>query len=121
MPVTMKNVDESKKQMILLSSRQQLDHFMHAFDVFSPSKRLAGVTPIELTVKPNYSPERVIEGVVNAARENGSYVVACFIVGEPRGIFVDETCQVISTGTHWGLLKDFLAKYGIEYEYKEPH
>lgn len=121
MPVTMTKIDESKKQLILLSSRKQLDYFMHAFDVFSSSKRLAGVTKLELTVKPDYSPERVIKEIVNMARENGSYVVACFIVGEPRGIFVDETCQVISTGTHWGLLKDFLSKYGIEYEYKEPY
>ncbi len=109
---------KNRKHAIILAGIKKIDSFMHEADVFESSRRLVSETSVSFEMSKD-NPEEVIKTLIEAAKKADRYVVACFIVGEPRGIYIDKTCQTISTGTHWCLLKDYLAQYGIEYEYKE--
>lgn len=110
-------IKESRKELVLLSYDSKVDNFMHAADVFEPSRRLVSQKVFSFVMNKD-NPESVVENFKKAAEQMGQRVVACFIIGEPRGMFVDTTCQTISTGTHWGLLADFLRGYGIEYTFE---
>lgn len=108
---------DTRRHAIILAGNKKIDGFMHAADVFDKSRRLATETSVSFKMSKD-NPEEVIKTLIEASKQADLHVVACFIVGEPRGVYIDETCQTISTGSHWCLLKDYLAQYGIEYEYK---
>ena len=113
MTYVLKSKEDNRVELVLMAGPRQIDKFMHLFDLFDKTKRVCSPTTFTFKMERD-NPAEVIKNFILAAEKAEYQVVACFIVGESRGIYVDETCKVYSNGKEWGLMSDFLAQYGIE-------
>lgn len=112
-------------QLLAVLCPKQVDDFMHAADLFEPSKRLVEVDRsgrpqhqiFTLTLnhdRPDYP--HLVEVLKNAIVQEGSKrVLACFAPGQP-GAWRDSTCTHVSTGTQFMLLDTLLASLGFSFE-----
>lgn len=102
--------------LVLLSGSRRIDDFMHARDVFESFRALAEPMVFNLKVTKGAKSERIVACAREAAEKHGHRVVAAFIVGVRKGVFVDKSVRVISSGQRWCLLRDFLSAWGVKEE-----
>lgn len=108
--------------LIVVTGPRKLDEYMHAADVFDPSKHLIHVDAkgrptcqrYELTVDPEKFDLTKTIAVLKekAAKDADDRLLACFIPGQTGG-WRDETCLTVSTGRNWCLLEPLLRKWGF--------
>jgi hypothetical protein len=109
--------ERQRLTVVVLAGPKKIDQFIHACDVFEPSKCLATPQGFDVSFKGEATPQvkqKVVEGFRKTAESvDDSRVVAVFIPGDPESAFIDTSVKVISDGHHWTLLSDFLRAYRI--------
>jgi hypothetical protein len=91
--------------VVALAGEKRIDDFMHAADVFEPSKRLVYVYTFK-TISENKN--GLLLKYKKALELSGLKVVAVFELGNLEGAYIDKTVKMISNGHTWSLLSDFL-------------
>lgn len=91
--------------VVALAGEKRLDDFMHAADVFEPSKRLVNVYTFKTTSE---NKNGLLLRYKDALEKTGLRVVAVFVLGDPENAWVDNTVKMISNGQTWRMLSEFL-------------
>jgi hypothetical protein len=99
-------------RLCLISGDAFQDAFMHATDVFEPSKRLATPRFFRMELLPHADLPKIVEQFrLSAEKELKVSVVACFAVGTDIG-YIDDTVKTVSDGEKWCLLDEMLLAAG---------
>ena len=91
--------------VVALAGEKRIDDFMHAADVFEPSKRLVYVYTFK-TISENKN--GLLLRYKKALELSGLKVVAVFELGNLEGAYIDKTVKMISNGQTWRILSEFL-------------
>jgi hypothetical protein len=100
-----------RAKVVVIQGPRAMTEFAQAADLFGSSKILAQPVSYEATFSGTVSD--TLEAIKRDAEANGNRVAGIFIPSNPEGSWRDPTVRVISDGTRWGLLEDFLAALGF--------
>lgn len=103
--------DPKTVRICMIAGDKFADGFMHAADMFEPSKRLAHPQFLAVTLSPDHAPlAEIVDRLRQAAAEKW-IVVAAFVVGTCIG-YVDETVTLVSNGKTFCTLQEMLEECG---------